>query len=319
MDLSRADLNLLVLFEAVLAERHVGRTAEKLNLSPSAVSHGLTRLRRLFNDPLFLKTPRGVVPTDRANELAEPIADLLARARSVLSTSLPFDPRTSQRRFSIGAPDGVSAFLLLPLLSRLQDHAPHIDIGVKQLLPQPGETSLERAWRGAFADLESRALDVAIIPSDVIPPRFERRCLFEEDFVIAARAGHAFARDPSLKRYCAERHCVVSHSGDPYGFVDQHLAERGHSRRVALTVPNFMFALAVVGESDLICALPRRLVSLHAARFGIVGATPPITLPKFQLNAVTPKVAMMDAGVAWLFQLLDGENAAKSKKPKARR
>src|SRR6185436_14718837 len=108
IDLSRADLNLLVLFEAVLEERHVGRAAERLNLSSSAVSHGLGRLRRLLNDPLFLKTPKGVVPTARATELAEPIADILARVRSVISTAAPFDPASSSRRFTIGAPDGVS-------------------------------------------------------------------------------------------------------------------------------------------------------------------------------------------------------------------
>jgi DNA-binding transcriptional LysR family regulator len=100
IDLSRADLNLLVLFEAVLEERHVGRTADRLNLSPSAVSHGLGRLRRLLNDPLFLRTPKGVVPTARAIDLAEPIADILARVRSVVSTSEPFDPATSCRRSS---------------------------------------------------------------------------------------------------------------------------------------------------------------------------------------------------------------------------
>jgi len=114
IDLSRADLNLLVLFEAVLEEGHVGRTADRLNLSPSAVSHGLGRLRRLLNDPLFLRTPKGVVPTARAIDLAEPIADILARVRSVVSTSEPFDPATSTRRFTIGAPDGVSAVILPP-------------------------------------------------------------------------------------------------------------------------------------------------------------------------------------------------------------
>ena len=81
IDLSRADLNLLVLFDVVLNEQHVGRAAKKLNLSPSAVSHGLGRLRRLLNDPLFLRTPKGVVPTERAIELAEPVADILARMR----------------------------------------------------------------------------------------------------------------------------------------------------------------------------------------------------------------------------------------------
>src|SRR5918997_6391986 len=101
-DLSRVDLNLLVLFATVLEERHVGRAAARLNLSPSAVSHGLGRLRRLLKDPLFLRTPKGVVPTARATELAEPIAEILARVRNVVATAEPFDPATSTRRFTIG-------------------------------------------------------------------------------------------------------------------------------------------------------------------------------------------------------------------------
>src|SRR5262245_58319703 len=104
INLARADLNLLVLFEAVFRERRVARTAERLNLTPSAVSHGLSRLRLRLNDPLFLRTPRGVVPTVRAVELAAPIADILARSRNVLATAEPFDPATSKRRFVIGAP-----------------------------------------------------------------------------------------------------------------------------------------------------------------------------------------------------------------------
>src|SRR5579885_3481731 len=108
IDLSRADLNLLVLFEAVLEERHVGRAAERLNLTPSAVSHGLGRLRQLLNDPLFLRTPKGVVPTARATEIAAPVAEVLARVRSVMATAAPFDPSTSTRRFTIGAPDGAA-------------------------------------------------------------------------------------------------------------------------------------------------------------------------------------------------------------------
>src|SRR6266545_372013 len=99
INLSRTDLNLLVLFETVLAAQHVGRAADRLNLSPSAVSHGLARLRRLLNDPLFLRTPRGVVPTTRALELAGPIAEVLAQVRSVIATAEPFDPATSARRF----------------------------------------------------------------------------------------------------------------------------------------------------------------------------------------------------------------------------
>lgn len=141
---------------------NVGRAAERLNLSPSAISHGLGRLRRLLNDPLFLKTPKGVVPTTRAMELADPIRDVLERVRSVISTAEVFDPATSGRRFTIGAPDWASAVFLPPLLAVLPERTPGIDIGVRQLLPTQGETSSERAWRAAIAELEARAMDIAM-------------------------------------------------------------------------------------------------------------------------------------------------------------
>jgi DNA-binding transcriptional LysR family regulator len=306
VDLSRADLNLLVLFQVVMEERHVGRSADRLNLSSPAVSHGLGRLRRLLNDPLFLRTPKGVVPTDRAAELAAPIADILARARSVIATAEPFDPATSMRRFTIGAPDGVLAVVLPPLLDALREAAPGLDIGLRQLLPLSGETTLERAWRVAFVELEARAMDVAIVPSDHIPARFHRRTLYEEDFVVAMREGHPFADDPTLDRYCRMQHLVVSLTGDAYGFVDEVLARQGRARRIALTVPNFMFALAVIAETDLVVALPRRFAERHAARFGVLSLDAPLPLGRFRLNAVAPQAAMMDAGLAWLFDVLAG-------------
>jgi DNA-binding transcriptional LysR family regulator len=306
IDLSRTDLNLLVLFEVVLEERHVGRAADRLKLTPSAVSHGLGRLRQLLNDPLFLRTPRGVVPTMRATELAGPVADVLARARSVIATAEPFAPARSTRRFTIAAADGTSAVLLPPLLARLRKSAPGIDVSIRQLLPTPGEPSPERAWRFAFAELEARAMDIAIIPFDDIPARFHRRTLYEEDFVVARRAGHPFGKAPTLDRYCEMQHLVVSHAGDAHGFVDDVLAKQGRSRRIALTVPNFMFALAVVAETDLITALPRRFAAMYAPRFGVVTVEAPLPLGRFRLNAIASKAAMMDAGLAWFFNVLAG-------------
>lgn len=304
IDLSRTDLNLLVLFEVVLEERHVGRAAGRLNLSPSAVSHGLGRLRRLLNDPLFVRTPKGVVPTDRAKELAAPIMDVLAQVRSVISTAEPFDPATSTRRFTIGAPDGVSAVFLSSLLAELRRVAPRIDISLRQLLPTQGETAPERAWRAAFSDLEARTMDIAIIPSDHIPVRFHHRTLYEEDFVVAMRAGHPFTKSLTLDRYCDAQHLVVSLTGDAHGFVDRVLAEQGRSRRIALTVPNFMFALAVIAETDLISALPRRFAAMHAARFAVMAMNAPLPLGSFRLNAVAPGAAMTDMGLAWFFNVL---------------
>lgn len=304
IDLSRTDLNLLVLFETVMEERHVGRSAERLNLSPSAVSHGLGRLRALFGDPLFLKTPRGVVPTDRATELAAPISEILARVKGVIESVAPFDPARSSRRFTIGAPDGAAAVFLWPLLDDLPTLAPGIDICIRQLLPRPGQPTPSLAWSDVIAELDARTVDIAVIPTGDIPARFVTRTLYEEDFVIATRAGHPLAANPSPAAYCASRHLVVSHSGDPNGFVDVALAELGLSRRVALTVPNFMFALAVIAETDLVSAIPRRFAAMHGPRFGVSYIDAPVPLPRFEINMVAPRVATMDAGVAWLIDTL---------------
>jgi DNA-binding transcriptional LysR family regulator len=304
IDLSRADLNLLTLFEVVLRERHVGRAAARLNLSPSAVSHGLKRLRLLLNDPLFLRTPKGVVPTARAAQLAEPIAEALARVRNVISSAGAFDPATSSRRFIIAAPDGVSSVILQPLLAILKAKAPGIDIGLRQLLPPHAGRSTERAWEPALADLEAGAMDIAIAPLDGVPARFVARTLFEEDFVVAVSARHPFAAKPTLDQFCRMRHLVVSSTGDAHGFIDTALEKQGLARRVALTVADFATGLATVAETDLIAAMPRRFVAMYAPRFGLVSREVPLRLRKYALRAVATKAAMMDLGLAWLFGTL---------------
>jgi DNA-binding transcriptional LysR family regulator len=319
IDLSRIDLNLLVLFEIVLEERHVGRAAGRLNLSPSAVSHGLGRLRRLLNDPLFLRTPKGVVPTERAMELAEPVADILTRMRNVISTAEPFNPATSTRRFTIGAPDGVSAVFLSPLLAELRRLGPLIDISVRQILPSGGVRTTGGVWEPVLADLEARAMDIAVVPGDEVPARFASQPIYEEDFVIAMRAGHPFGKDPTLDKFCLMQHLVVSLTGGDYGFVDDVLANHGRSRRVALTVPNFMLALTVVSETDLIAALPKTFIAMHAPRFGVTSVRSPLPLDRSCIRAITSKAALMDTGVAWLFDTLGRTRPSAGKQGKHRR
>lgn len=250
--LSRIDLNLLVLFHVVHEEGHVARAAERLNLTPSAVSHGLGRLRRLLNDPLFLRTPKGVVPSARAQELAGPIADIVAQAGAVIDSAAPFDPAQSRRRFTIGAPDAISSVLLTHLLVALDRQAPGIDVGLVQLLPQHRGRPTNQVWNSTLTELETRGLDIAILPIGEVPLRFVAHKLFEEDFVVTMRKGHPFARNPTLKRYCGMRHLLVSMTGDAHGVVDEALAQKGLSRRVALTVPSFMMALTALAETDLL-------------------------------------------------------------------
>jgi DNA-binding transcriptional LysR family regulator len=305
IDLSRIDLNLLVLLAVLLEERHVGRAADRLNLSPSAVSHSLARLRRVFNDPLFLRTPKGIVPTERATELAAPIAEVLDRIRGIVAASGPFAAATSARRFTIGAPDAVSAVFLPTLLATVRERAPRIDIRVRQLLPPlPGRGAFENAWQPVLANLETGAIDIAVVPVDDVPTRFVDQVLYEEDFVIAVRAGHPFAENPSLERYCEMQHVVVSQTGDDHGLLDIALAGSGLSRRVVLTVPTFVSALAVIAETDLVGAVPRRFLSTNLRRFKLEATEPPIPLERSRIRAIATKAAMMDAGLAWLFNAL---------------
>jgi DNA-binding transcriptional LysR family regulator len=304
-DLSRADLNLLVLFETVLGERHVGRAADRLSLSPSAVSHGLKRLRRLLNDPLFLRTPKGVVPTARALELAGPVAEALAQIRRIVASADPFDPVTSTRRFVLGATDGISAVFLPPLLERLREAAPQIGISIRQLLPLQGGTT-QAAWEHVFAELEAREADIAAVPLDDIPARFESALLYSEDFVVVMRPGHPFLGAPNLDSYCRTRHLVVSLTGDSFGFRrpgarrpwprphrssdgSQFHDGAGHDRRDGA---DHRRAAAVRGNA---C---RALRPRHRQ--------PPLTLPRFSIRLVASKAAMMDAGVNWMFETLVG-------------
>jgi DNA-binding transcriptional LysR family regulator len=191
------------------------------------------------------------------------------------------------------------------LLAAVSRSAPGVDIGVQQLLPAKGARTTERAWEPAMADLEARHLDVAVIPIETVAARFIAHTLFEEDFVVVTWPGHPFARDPTLDRFCAQQHLLVSSSGEPYGFFDSLLAGQNRSRRVAVTVPNFMMALAVVSETDLMASLPRRLVAMHAARFGVVASEMPMPHPPSVVRVVVTKAAMMDAGIAWLVATLE--------------
>ncbi len=225
-----------------------------------------------------------------------PVADILERTRHVVANAEAFDPGKSRRRFLIGAPDAASAVLLPPLLAEMRTSAPGIDLGVRNLVGQ---------FELALSELDQRTLDVALLPLANVPARFVARTLYQEDFVIARRAGHPMGKKLTLARYSAVPHLVVSVSGDPHGMVDDYLAERGLKRRVALTVSNFMQALAIVAESDLVAALPRRFVARHAARFKVVCSEPPAPFLSGPIRAIAPQVATTDAGLSWLLGALD--------------
>jgi DNA-binding transcriptional LysR family regulator len=307
IDLSRTDLNLLVLFDTVLAKGNVGLAAAALNLSPSAVSHGLGRLRRLLNDPLFLRTPRGVVPTERALELAPRIAEVLAGVRGVLSSVEAFDPATSTRWFRIGSPDSALAVHGPMLMQEIVREAPSVRLSFLHLLPNYRSAPDGGAFAHVLQQLDERSLDVAAIPQLVdtpLPARFLSRPLGGDSLVAVCRPDHPYAREPSLDTYCAARHVFMSLTGDVSGIIDGMLARIGRERVVMTTVPNAMLALLVAASTDLVAGVPASLAEGQAARFGLVATPLPLELEQTPLNAVVTRAAHADAGIAWLLDLV---------------
>ena len=299
IDLSRVDLNLLTLFELVMEERHVGRAAARLNLSPSAISHGLARLRRLFNEPLFVRHPKGLNPTQRARELAAPIAEILSQTRKLVAEAEPFDSERSTRRFIIGTVDSVATDLLPNLLARLRRAGSSVSIGVRQIFPQ--ETA---------EALDGGRIDLALMPPMGWPARFAVTHLYDESFVVAVRSGHPLTSRMTLKDYAAAAHLLVSSEGASRGFVDDVLEARGVSRTIRLSVPNFLLGLAIVGESDLVCAMPRRLMMRYGKRFGVVALDPPIALRADPIELVCPSAALSDPAMNWMIGKVEECSAA---------
>ena len=270
----RTDLNLLLVLEALLAERSVTRAAERLNLSQPAVSHALKRLRLMFHDQLLVRGKGGMMPTALAAQLAVPLQRGLVELERVLRREVGFDPKTSQRGFTLATVDYPQLFGLPQFVRRLTREAPGIDLQVVPL-----GTGLAEA-------LESGALDLVLAGGEVervlaLDRGLMRSKIISEPFVCVVRRNHPGVKDRlDLKTFAALPHLLVSTSGKGKGMVDQALEARGLSRRIAVRLPHFVGAPFVVAQSDLIATLPKTLAEQGARLLGLRLFEPPLKLPR---------------------------------------
>jgi DNA-binding transcriptional LysR family regulator len=241
-----------------------------------------------------------MTPTARADLLAPQARELIEKAEQLVAGNAPFDPATANRRFRVGAPDAAVSASVPALVERLGRDAPDIGLSMIALLPAPRTTGPEEAWSHVMSMLDGGQLDAAILPYRPQSPRIEARHIHDEEFAVAHRRGHPFGKTGSLSAFAAAGHVLVSATGDPAGLIDRALAEKGMSRRIALTVPHFFMALDVIGRTDLIGAIPRRFAQHHAGAFGLEVADLPLPQPPSPIFALAPKAAMADRGIAWL-------------------
>lgn len=290
MDLSRVDLNLLVVFAAMCEHQSVTRAGAAIGLSQPAMSAALAKARTLFDDPLFLRSGGGMKPTARAEALAEPVRRLLEALRAEVLQATRFDPRSTQRTFTLIMPD-IGEFAFLPkLLARLHSDAPRA--AVKTLAMPP--LAIERALESGTADLA-----VGLFP-DLTKAGFYQRRLFRNSFICIAAADSPGVAEPlTLRRYLDAAHAVVRPEGRTYDLFDRELQKLGHVRRVRLEVPHYLSLPAIIAASDLIATVPRDIGLAFARQARLRLLEPPVKVA-FDVKQYWHQRAHKDPVNVWL-------------------
>ncbi len=293
-NLRRLDLNLLVTLDVLLTEHNVTRAAERLNFSQPSVSVHLAKLRDIFGDPLLLPGPRGMRPTARAEALREPLRQALEALEQAVAPASPFEPAQATNTWRVAATDYGESTIVLPALNSLRATAPGTRLAVLELVP----TRIEK-------QAEQGEVDLALHTTDGAPLGLRRRTLFTERYVLVGRAGHPrLKRKPTLAQFCALDHVIVSPDGGGFfGVTDDALKAAGASRRVALSVPHFLFVMTAVASTDLVAMLPERLVRGTSA---LQVVEPPVEVPGYEMSMLWHERVHRDPAHQWLRDVIAG-------------
>ncbi|RDI54862.1 LysR family transcriptional regulator [Microvirga subterranea] len=275
MNFAAFDLNLIHVFDALMRERSVTRAGEALGLSQPAVSAALNRLRHLLDDQLFVRRGNDMVPTPRAENLAEPIRDALGKLESALAGDRTFDPGAAERTFTLLGADFFSMLLMPDLATRIAAKAPKIALRF-----------LDSAKGDITRLLQEDSIDAALERPLTIPDWIATELLFASPFAIIAPAGHpALAgkvRPGSafpLDLFCEMPHAIRSIDGSMQGYIDDALSSLGRKRRVSLALPHFQSVALVVAKGKFIAAVPSQFAHVVAPSLNLAVFEPPIPVP----------------------------------------
>jgi DNA-binding transcriptional LysR family regulator len=290
MNVQDIDLNLLRVFDAVLHEKGVTPAAARLGLTQPAVSNALARLRKVFGDALFVRTPRGVDATPFARELAEPVRQALALLESALAHGPGFDPATSARAFRFYMSDLGQVEFLPPLVERVQRVATGVRLEAVALdLEHIGD------------ELAAGALDLAVGFLPGLGPPLRRRALFRDPYVCLVRADHPLvAKGLTRRRFLEASHALVTYRGGGHRVIEEALERAGIARRIALRVPHFTVVPMVLERTDLILTLPARVARVYERRGNVRSLTPPVPIPQAEVAVHWHERFDADPGNRWL-------------------
>lgn len=268
MNLAGMDLNLLLVFDAVMSERNATRAGERIGMSQPAVSNALNRLRYVMKDELFLRGADGMRPTARAMELEMPVRRALTEIEHALDPVV-FDPATARRTFTVATTDYATLTLLPYVANYLMSEAPGINL---HTVPIEGRL---------YEKLDSQEVDYGLTALGPVPKRFGREDIGSDDFVCVMHKDHPLARfeEIPMKEFAAARHLLVTPRGDPNGFVDDYLRDRGLSRQVVMTVNGFGSVPMILEASDMIASIPRKMAEKCSEFFDLKLIPCPVPKP----------------------------------------
>lgn len=290
MNIADLDLNVLVVFAAMLQHQSVTRAGQALNLSQPAMSAALAKMRVQLGDPLFVRTGHGMRPTPRALQLAEPVHKLLDIVRLDVLQQPPFDPSTARRVFTIITPDIGETVFLPKMLAYAQQHAPHIAI-----------RSMAISSEGAGEALEVGKADLAIgyFP-DLAKAGFFQQRLFKNSFVSIVRANHPRIRDElTMEMFLAEAHAIVRPAGRTHLF-ERYLDAKHIKLDVRVELSHFASLLTIISSSDLVATVPRDIGHVFATLAKIRLVDPPLQPPSFHLMQHWHSIVNADPANIWL-------------------
>lgn len=299
------DLNLLRVFDEVMAERSLTRAAHKLSITQPAVSNAMRRLREVLGDELVVRSGQGVEPTPRALALWPPVREALAQLQESLAPGL-FEPATAESTFVLAMADATAATLVPALVSIIEREAPGVSVRVlplttrdpRRLLDDEAADMAVGYFPAVLADLTARAQSGGAVA-------FESRRLYDGEYVCVMRQGHPLADAPlTLDAYCEARHMLVSFSGRPFGFIDEALASLGRERKVVITVNQFFTAGRVVSGSNLLTVLPRHFVPVTGIADALVQRALPLDVPAVHVDALWRRRGPQQTAMTWLLQAL---------------
>jgi len=294
MNITDLDLNLLRVLDAIASEGNVTVAGEHVGLSQPAMSNALSRLRQLFDDPLFVRTPRGMRPTPFAQQLAHPVREALRLIQTALQQHAGFEPKSSDRAFRFYMSD-IGEMVFVPgLIERVKHEAPGVKIEVVRI-----------PIKDVHAALEAGEIDLAVGFLPGLTKGMRQQPLFREHYVCMLRADHPLiGAKISRKQFREAAHVLVSYVGTGHQVIEDTFIAEGLSARIAARVPHFLVVPMILARTDLIVTVPSRVAAVFARLGNFRVLKLPLRMPSFEVRLHWHERFHQDPANRWLREVM---------------